>query len=345
MLLKTKRLILKEFKESDFTYFLSLVASPEVMRFSVNGPLSKEQAQENFQKRILEHYQKYGFGLLAIFLQESGEFIGFAGLISQTIDGLEEVELGYRLLPQYWKQGFATEAASALCEYAFQKLHIERLISIIDPNNHPSLKVANRVGMHFWKTCMFHGISVHIYCLIKIIVQSFQKDWTKKFQIAKQELEKIFQGADIQFYHIGSTSIPNCSAKPIIDILGVTTDITKIERYNEAMVQRGYEPKGEYGIPHRRYFQRRPLEAVNLHIFEETNPEVERHLRFCAYLRKHPEKAEEYSQLKLKLAQQFPHDIHQYIRGKELWIKMIDKAAAEEFTVPLLSKKNSKPLK
>ncbi len=334
MRIKTQRLLLRNFEKDDLEFFSSLMADPEVMQFSLSGPLSPEQAKESFAKRILLHSQKYGFGLLAVFIQDTQDFVGFVGLITQNIDGTEEVELAYRLLPKYWSQGFATEAARAVCEYAFQSLHIERLISIIDPQNHKSTRVANKVGMHFWKTSIFHGNPVSIYCLMKIAVVPFQSSWTERFQVEKRKLEAVFKGLEIAFYHIGSSSIPHCSAKPIIDILGVTPDVLQIDAYNEAMITLGYTPKGEYGMRQRRYFQRRPIDAVNLHIFEDTNPEVERHLRFCAYLRKYPEKTVEYSELKSNLAQQFPHDIEQYILGKARWIKNIDRLAAEEFTKP-----------
>jgi RimJ/RimL family protein N-acetyltransferase len=165
-LLKTERLYLRNFEQNDLVLFASLMADPEVMRFSLSGPLSHERAKEIFQNRILGHYQKYGYGLLAIFLKESHEFIGGIGLMTHTIDGIEEIELAYRLFPKYWNQGFATEAATAVCEYAFRTMNIKRLISIIDPKNHKSLKVAKRVGMHFWKDTLYHDLPVHVYVRI-----------------------------------------------------------------------------------------------------------------------------------------------------------------------------------
>lgn len=165
ILINTERLVLRKFEESDLHSFSLLVADPEVMRFSLKGPLSPEEAKEYFERRVLSHYQTHGFGLLAVFLKETQDFIGFVGLIVQNIDETEEVELAYRLLPKYWGQGFATEAAIAVCEYAFQTLKVKRLISLIDPKNHQSLQVANRVGMHFWKHSVFHGFPVQVYRL------------------------------------------------------------------------------------------------------------------------------------------------------------------------------------
>ena len=86
----------------------------------------------------------------------------------QTIDGQEEVEVAYRLHPHYWGKGFATEAVVAICKYAFDTLEVERLISIIDPNNHRSRKVAERIGMLLWKETVYHGFPSHIFALMKV---------------------------------------------------------------------------------------------------------------------------------------------------------------------------------
>ncbi len=167
MQITTERLLLREFTEEDLSDFTLLMADPQVMEFSLKGTLSKEEAREYLQKRILSHYQKYGFGLWAIFIQETGQFIGLAGPITVMIDGLEEVEVGYRFAPKYWGKGFATEAVQVIINYLFSSLPLQKLIAIIDPRNHRSLKVAGRAGMHFWKKTCFHGFNVEIYAIHK----------------------------------------------------------------------------------------------------------------------------------------------------------------------------------
>jgi ribosomal-protein-alanine N-acetyltransferase len=167
MHLETERLILRLFTKHDFELFASLMGDPEVMRFSLNGPIPKEKALGYFQKRIIDHYVEHGYGLYAVEKKENRKFIGFVGLINQSIDQQNWIELAYRLYPAYWGQGFATEAALAVCKYAFEKLNRQKLISIIDPQNRRSLQVAKRVGMSFWKETIFHGLPVHLYQLIK----------------------------------------------------------------------------------------------------------------------------------------------------------------------------------
>lgn len=168
MRLETTRLILREFTLDDLEAFAYLMSDPEVMRFSLKGPLKgKEQAREYLQKLILDHYAKHGYGVYALIYKEDNCLIGYAGLISQNIDRVMQTELGYRLLPKYWGKGLATEACLAICQYAFNQIDIDHLISIIDPKNIRSVEVAKRIGMSFWKNALFHEIPVEIYSLKK----------------------------------------------------------------------------------------------------------------------------------------------------------------------------------
>lgn len=326
MYIETERLIIRDLTSNDLDDFAHLVANEEVMRFSLKGPLSKEEAKEYFQRRILGHYEEHGFGLWAVLHRE--KLIGFAGLITQTIDEEKWVELAYRFTPKFWGKGFATEAALAICQYAFETLGLKQLISIIDPKNTPSMKLASRIGMNFWKEAVFHGFQVKIYVLKRVAVVTYQKSWAEDYKSEKEKLAKAFQGLEISFDHIGSTSIPGCHAKPIIDILGATPDILEVDRFNESLAKLSYNAMGENGMRQRRFFIRRGSSPVNLHIFEETDPEVQRHLRFRDYLRSHPDKMIEYSQLKESLAKQMPHHIYQYTLKKEAFVKSIDFLAA-----------------
>ncbi len=256
----------------------------------------------------------------------------------QSIDGEDLVELGYRLDPSYWGKGLASEASFAISQYAFDQLHLDQIISIIDPKNTRSVGVATRLGMHYWKDALFHNIPVQIYVLKRVIVSPFDQTWAEKFEEEARQLRQAFKGIGITFFHIGSTSIPGCSAKPVIDILGVTSDVLEVDRFNQGMVELGFRPLGEYGMQQRRFFHRKTGVPVNLHIFEDTDPEVSRHLRFCSYLRSHPEKIKEYSEIKTRLSKQFPHDIQRYIFGKEKFIKEIDILAAWDASTAILVK-------
>lgn len=182
MQLETKRLIIRPFTLEDLDPFFDIMGDPEVMRFSVGGVRTRDQAREFLVGRVLKHHAEHGFSLLAIIHKEQNRLIGSAGLIYQSIDEEDLVELGYRFIPTYWGQGYATEAARAIAEYGFQELHLNQIISIIDPENTRSLGVASRIGMRFWKNALFKNIPVHIYALKK------KRAWSiEEIQQANQE--------------------------------------------------------------------------------------------------------------------------------------------------------------
>lgn len=161
-------------------------------------------------------------------------------------------------------------------------------------------------------------------------LSSYDPDWnaTSLREIAR--LSECFQGISILFHHIGSTAIPACKAKPVLDVLGIVSDVLEVDRFNTQLASLGYEAKGEFGMKRRRYFDKEAAPAVHLHIFEDTDPEVERHLRFRDYLRSHPDQVKAYSDLKERLAQKYPGDRKQYCLEKTPFIKEIDRRAAWE---------------
>jgi GNAT superfamily N-acetyltransferase len=106
----------------------------------------------------------------------------------------------------------------------------------------------------------------------------------------------------------------------------VVLDITKVDDANTAMLALGYEAKGEYGMPFRRYFQKGGNQRTHhVHAFEVGSPEIERHLKFREWMKNHPEDREAYAHLKQDLAQQYPDDINAYCLGKDEFIASIDK--------------------
>ena len=118
-------------------------------------------------------------------------------------------------------------------------------------------------------------------------------------------------------------------AKPIIDVLLVVHDITKIDSFNRDMQRAGYILKGENGIPGRRFFIKGDelQHTHHLHIFQKGHAEITRHINFRDYIIAHPEEASEYAHLKKALANRYPKDIDSYQSGKEQFIRDIDQKA------------------
>jgi [ribosomal protein S5]-alanine N-acetyltransferase len=144
IILETKRLYLRHYKEEDMHYLHSIFSDSETMEY-YPAPFTTEQTQ-NWIKRNQERYQEDGYGLWGICLKETNELIGDCGLVKQKVDGRTEVEIGYHINKKYWSKGFAAEAAKSCKEYGFYQLGLNKLISIIDPRNIPSIRVAEKIG-------------------------------------------------------------------------------------------------------------------------------------------------------------------------------------------------------
>jgi GrpB-like predicted nucleotidyltransferase (UPF0157 family) len=158
-----------------------------------------------------------------------------------------------------------------------------------------------------------------------IVVVRHNPVWPEMFGAESAKIAGVFGRELVAIHHIGSTSVPGLSAKPIIDIMPVVRDIERVAEFNPAMVRLGYEPKGEFGIPGRRYFVRGGDEnrTHHVHTYGPDHPELAHHLDFRDYLRAHPGIAGEYAALKEELARQFPHDIEGYMAGKDAFIREI----------------------
>lgn len=148
--------------------------------------------------------------------------------------------------------------------------------------------------------------------------------WKVEFQEASDHVSQALDDNVLAIHHIGSTAIPGIHAKPIIDILLLVADINMLDEQSPAMERLGYEAMGEFGIEGRRYFRKEDASGTrthHVHAFERGDPEYERHLAFRDYMIAHPEKAQQYSHLKQKLAQAHPEDIEAYMDGKDPFIK------------------------
>lgn len=160
-------------------------------------------------------------------------------------------------------------------------------------------------------------------------VENYKEKWSGLYKKEKAHLSHIFKDILVDIYHIGSTALPDIKAKPVIDIMVVVQDIKEVDKHNQKMSDLGYEPKGEFGIKDRRFFQKGGNNRTHhVHVFQKGDKEVKRHLNFRDYMCTHPSQARQYSCLKEALAARYPNDIDKYIEGKNDFIKEIDRKAA-----------------
>jgi GrpB-like predicted nucleotidyltransferase (UPF0157 family) len=160
----------------------------------------------------------------------------------------------------------------------------------------------------------------------KVLVLPYNSAWAQQFATERGVLQPIFGDEALAIHHIGSTSIPGMSAKPIIDLLMEVRNIASVDRFNEKMRESGYTPKGENGITGRRYFVKgsEDLHVSHVHCFQSGHWQIERCLIFRDYLMDHPDEARSYSRLKEFLAEKFPENIDAYVEGKEPFCEEIN---------------------
>ena len=145
MIIETERLILREYKMEDFDGLFELLSDPETMQHYPK-PYDADGTRR-WLNWSLDNYEKYGFGLWAMELKETGEFLGDCGLTLQNIDGESLPEIGYHIHKRHWRQGFGSEAARAVRDWAFEHTDYNCLYSYMKYTNVASYSTAASCGM------------------------------------------------------------------------------------------------------------------------------------------------------------------------------------------------------
>jgi RimJ/RimL family protein N-acetyltransferase len=158
--LETERLVLRMFRESDTDAYAEMMADPEVMRFLGGKPMSRQEAWRSMAM-LLGHWQLRGYGFWAVEERASGELVGRVGCWRP--EGWPGLEVGWTLRRASWGRRYATEAARASLDYAFENLNLSRVISLIAPDNAASIRVAERLGEKPGEDWEIFGTKVVIY--------------------------------------------------------------------------------------------------------------------------------------------------------------------------------------
>lgn len=154
VILETERLYLREMTQDDFPSLCNILQDEETM-YAYEGAFTDSEAQE-WLDRQRARYQKWGFGLWAVILKDNGKMIGQCGLTMQPWKEEEVLEVGYLFERSHWHKGYATEAAKACKQYAFDVLQAKDVCSIIRDTNAASQHVAVRNGMTIEDTWTKH---------------------------------------------------------------------------------------------------------------------------------------------------------------------------------------------
>jgi [ribosomal protein S5]-alanine N-acetyltransferase len=162
---QTERLTLREFEPDDVDALATILSDPQTMRYY---PMPFDRAAVvDWIRGNRSRYANDGHGLWAAILNSTGELIGDCGLVGQSVEGSEEIEIGYHVRRDLWGHGYATEAARACRDYGFANLKVDRLISLIRPENLASCRVAEKNGLTIWKEVTRANLLHYVYAITR----------------------------------------------------------------------------------------------------------------------------------------------------------------------------------
>jgi RimJ/RimL family protein N-acetyltransferase len=160
--LETDRLLLRRFTLDDVDDLMGIFSDPETMRYFA-ATKNREETSAWIAWSI-RSYSENGYGLWAAIRKDTMRFTGQCGLLVQrNVDGCDELEIGYSFLRQEWNHGLATEAAVACRDFGFTTLNRTHLVSLIDPQNFASKRVAEKIGMSLEKDIDRWDKRIHVY--------------------------------------------------------------------------------------------------------------------------------------------------------------------------------------
>ncbi len=155
---ETERLLLRLLILDDAPFILQLLNEPSFLKYiGDKGVRNIEDARQYIVQGPQASYTQNGFGLYLVALRETLTPIGICGLIKR--EGLDDPDIGYALLPEFWRNGYALEAAAAVLMFASETLAIQRIVAITAPDNHTSIRVLNKLGLQFEKMILLPGAS------------------------------------------------------------------------------------------------------------------------------------------------------------------------------------------
>lgn len=161
-----------------------------------------------------------------------------------------------------------------------------------------------------------------------IKVAAYDPQWPGAFRKEAQAVSEVLTDQIVHIHHIGSTAVAGLKAKPVIDIMLEVQCVEALDEFNSGMRGLGYTPKGEFGIPNRRFYLKGLYDRTHhIHAFNAGSTQVQRHLAFRDYLVAHPHVAKAYEQLKIRCADECNNDSKKYCDGKEDFIREHEKKA------------------
>ncbi len=168
MILESNRLYLRSLNPNDLGYLIKLYQDPAVMKYIMDGLPIIDVVQIKYElANRIKYYERFpGYGVWPACTKTDHRFIGWFAL--KYLDQTEEVEVGYRLLKDYWGLGYATEMTKELINYGFDNLGLSKIVGVAHPDNSSSRKVLEKAGLKYRKKAKFYGCEVVYYSISRL---------------------------------------------------------------------------------------------------------------------------------------------------------------------------------
>lgn len=148
IILETERLRLRRLSVDNAEFILRLLNEPSfIQNIGDRGVRTLEDARAYVLKGPVASYEKFGFGLWLVETKSPDAPIGICGLLKRDV--LEDVDIGYALLPEFWSQGYALEAASAVMSYAKETLGSQQVLAVVNADNQSSIRLLEKLGLKY----------------------------------------------------------------------------------------------------------------------------------------------------------------------------------------------------
>lgn len=171
---QTDRLQASRLRVEDFNDFFRMHQDPKVMAtLSINGNIHSENESQQILDINIKHWERYGYGLWVFRDKANGRFVGRGGLRHIELDGKDEVELAYSLMPEFWGKGLATEIAEVSLKVGFKQLDLIDIVGFTMKINHASQRVMEKVGFQYERDMLYLGLP-HVFYRIAAV------DWAKR---------------------------------------------------------------------------------------------------------------------------------------------------------------------
>ncbi len=146
--LETDRLVLRYFHADDVEFVVRLLNEPSfIEHIGDKGVRTAEEANQYLLDGPLDSYERFGYGLNMVEMKETGEPIGMCGLVRR--ENLDDADIGYAFLEKHWSKGYARESAEAVLNHARETFGLGRIVAIVTPENHSSIKLLEKIGLKF----------------------------------------------------------------------------------------------------------------------------------------------------------------------------------------------------